>query len=131
MKTDGRKEFCRVCQKTSMLRRRSLSPVSTIVLWVYFILGIIVIGKLKTSVTLANIEPVVRIIYIASIIIFAAYDSFVKTLEYRCRICGLQEPTVEKNAKPVWRLFVVASTIFSALLLIAVAIFLVYVFLSF
>ncbi|MBU1126043.1 MAG: hypothetical protein ABH826_02065 [Patescibacteria group bacterium] len=113
-----------------MLKRWSHTPVSNFALFVYLVLGIALIGQLKTVNTLATLEPAVRTIYIISIIVFAAYDSFVRRLEYRCKLCGDHKIVQKLNASRFLQLFVIASTIFFSLLLITVATFLVYIFLT-
>ncbi len=130
MEKNGRKEFCEVCKTTTMLRGRSISPVSSLALWVFLILGLILISQLKTDPILCTFEPPVRAIYIAAIIIFAAYDSFIKTLDYRCNLCGVEESVPKAKSNRFFQLFIDTSTIFFAFVLIALAIILVFIFLT-
>ena len=129
MSVKGKREFCKVCNKTTMMRGRALSLTSNVALWVYFILGFLLIGRLRSLEEFENIASLLTVIYIGSIVVFAAYDSFIKTLHYRCKICGYEKHASIEESSRLSKLLIVAASVFFALLLISSATFLIYVYL--
>lgn len=121
-------EFCRVCEKTSMIRKEAFSLTSNIALWVYFILGFFLVSRLRVLTPFENAASLITVIYISSIIIFAAYDSFIKTLSYRCHICGFENQLTREPVSRFIKLLIISALIFFAILLCLMAVFVVYIY---